>query len=121
MDILYVVLQPLFLVFLFPDPVGAVSRSTHRCEGMTPPTPDDPNPGLTACTATATPTSLSNHTFLHGDTLVCMYTYIASSYNQTYLVSGPVLNFEEHKILYTCRRKNVGHFQFISTRATVIP
>ena len=66
------------MMLCFPaDPSDAVSETTHGCGGMTPLSLDDPNPGLTVCTAEATPTSLSNHTFLHGDMLVCHMVSIA--------------------------------------------
>lgn len=48
------------------DPVDIVSESSHVCDDA-PPTPDTPTPGVTPCTASATETSLANHTFLHGD------------------------------------------------------
>ncbi len=55
---------------LLLDPGDVVSESSHGCEVMGAPSPDTPRSGLTACAASATPTSLSNHTFLHGDLLV---------------------------------------------------
>ena len=63
-------------LFLSSDPTQAVTMTTHSCGG---PSPDAPVTVLSMCSVRATPTNLSTHNFLHGDTYVCTCSKLAQA------------------------------------------
>ena len=84
------------------DPTQAVTMTTHPCTGSAP-SPDAPSVTLTMCSALATPSNLSSHAFLHGDTYVIVIstdTHVAcldqsvhyplsSTFSCAYIASSP--------------------------------